>query len=329
VASIVGGGHPEADLVVRAAGDHAGERDAAAGVEAEAVHARVAETDLREQPELTARLIFVDRGVTDQVSPGAAVVGHRRSVRAHRAQVRERRRVVPHANRELGVIRRQLRFSTEAKAMPAYVAGPRRAVDERRLTDEQQAVALGEDVRTAVALDGDAVQYRAADHHPLHRLEFEAPAHRRIGEHGRPAFPARREFRSDAEGGVQEEIGSVGAVELAVEIVAPGQDREAIAEEILLEPRLVQRPRARRRDAAHALGVSCKLARLSAVDAAPVEKHRGPRPSHEALQVQRQLKMEVVEIPGASARAPRDVHEGLSLVDQRGPDAMVHERLVQ
>jgi len=109
---------------------------------------------------------------------------------------------------------------------------------------------------------------------PVDRLDFEAPADRCVREHGRPALTALREFRAHAEGRIQEEIRRVGVVELGIQIVTPDQSGEAITEQILLEPRLFECPLSRRLDAAHALGVPGKPARVPSVDSQPVEKHR-------------------------------------------------------
>lgn len=118
------------------------------------------------------------------------------------------------------------------------------------------------------------------------------------------------------------------AVELGIQIVTPDQSGEAITEKILLEPRLFECPLSRRLDAAHALGVPGKLARLPSVDSEPVEKHRSARPTYEASHVERQLKIQVVEIRRASARATCHVREALGVVDESGTDATLREGLV-
>ena len=116
-------------------------------------------------------------------------------------------------------------------------------------------------------------------------------------------------------------------IELGIQIVAPDQSGEAITEKILLEPRLFECPRSRRLDAAHALGVPGKLTRLPSVDSEPVEKHRGARPTDEASHVERQLKIQVVEIGRASSRTTRHVHEAFCVVDESGTDATLREAL--
>src|SRR5439155_27178943 len=58
-----------------------------------------------------------------------------------------------------------------------------------------------------------------------------------------------------------------------------------------------------------------------------VEKHRGARPTDEVSHVERQLKIQVVEIRRSSARATRHVREAFGVVDESGADAMLREAL--
>src|SRR5207245_5918188 len=74
VASVVGGGHAESDLVLLAAWDCPRQADASTRIEAKAIHARITKADLAEHPQLAADIVSIHDGVTDHVRPDAPVL---------------------------------------------------------------------------------------------------------------------------------------------------------------------------------------------------------------------------------------------------------------
>jgi len=204
---------------------------------------------------------------------------------------------VPHTDRQLGVIRRQLRFSAEEKPVrhPRRRVGRGWTVETSRLGDQKQAVALREDVPPGRALDRDAVHHGAAEHDTFARLDLEAGTGRGLRKDGRASLAALGELRADAEGRVEEEIRGVEMVELAVHVVDPDQGRKPIAKKVLLNPRLFERPCRRGFDAAHALGVSGEVAGPAALDRKAIEKNRRAAPAHEAFHVEREQKVQIAE----------------------------------
>src|SRR5207253_7680642 len=81
--------------VLRTTRERRGERESAAEVAADLVHAAIAQPELREGCQRP------HRQVPDEVHAAAATMLHRRAVRQRVDEIRESRRVVPRADREL------------------------------------------------------------------------------------------------------------------------------------------------------------------------------------------------------------------------------------
>jgi len=65
--AVVRRGHAEADFVVLASRDQAGERDPTAGVQAETIDAGVTEAGLAEDPDFAPKFVLVHDRVADDV----------------------------------------------------------------------------------------------------------------------------------------------------------------------------------------------------------------------------------------------------------------------
>src|SRR5437762_10687680 len=103
-----------------------------------------------------------------------------------------------------------------------------------------------------------------SEHQLGRRLVLDARGERGARKNRGPRGAALRELRPHAEGTVQEQRGRVQPVELAVQVVAAAEQREAVPEKIVLEPRFVE-PRAPwPGDAAHALCCAGEVIGLAA-----------------------------------------------------------------
>src|ERR1700730_15069127 len=147
------------------------------------------------------------------------------------------------------------------------------------------------------------------------------------GQTDGPPLGALRQLRGHAEGGVEEEVRGVEVVELAVDVVEPDQRREPVAEKVLLNPRLFERPFVRGFDAAHALSVTGKAAGAAPMDRQAIDKNRRASPAGKAFHVEREQEVQVGEVRRASPRATRQVREALGVVDEGGADTMLRESL--
>src|SRR4029077_4573803 len=75
-----------------------------------------------------------------------------------------------------------------------------------------------------------------------------------------------RELGSDTEGAVEKKAGRPRPIKLGAEIVATEKERQAVIEQSLLDPGLLDPRPARSSEVAHALRIAGEIARLAAVD---------------------------------------------------------------
>src|SRR6267154_684495 len=235
------------------------------------------------------------------------------AARVRRAQVFEARRVAPEADRVLVVVRRQLREAPGAQP-PVPRLRVSRAFEIRGFRDDEHAVAVARHRVFPGAIVWHAVQYRGPQDPIGRRLVLHARGERGARKNRRSRGAALRELRSHAEGAVQEQRVRVQPVELAVQVVAAAEQREAVPEKIVLEPRFVE-PRAPwPGDAAHALRAADEIVGLAAVEPRAVEEARGVRPAEETFEVERGLELQAAVVGRAALRAPRQIGDRLAVV---------------
>src|SRR4051812_20061069 len=104
--------------------------------------------------------------------------------------------------------------------------------------------------------DWDAIHHRGAENGIMRRLVLDARAYGCERVDGRTLDTAQTELGADAEGAIQEVRAELESIELGVHVVSPHEQRDAIIEHSLLEPRFLE-PNSRRRDRReHALQVT-------------------------------------------------------------------------
>src|SRR5262249_37169253 len=97
-------------------------------------------------------------------------------------------------------------------------------------------------------------------------------------------------------------------------IVASDQHREPVGEEILLNPCFLKFPLRRGLIIADPLRIPYIGTRAPAMDSQPVDEYRRAGPTHQALYIEGQLEIHIVEIRSASPPSAGEIREYIAVV---------------
>ena len=232
----------DAELVGRPARQHAEGRQAGADIGAEAIDARVGDTELDKPGNAPFRIIrcLVECTIEQQIGASFAMMPHRGGSGIGDAELIEARRVVPHADRGFALV--GWWAGTPADAIPRrepLVAGSG-PCQQCGFGDQQQPVTVVEGTgRSVLLVQRCAIQRRDTNQGVRARLVCETDAERGIRKDGRPGDAALPKLGADAKRAVEKQGGRAELIELGVQVIATDEDREAIVRKVVLEPRLI------------------------------------------------------------------------------------------